>query len=278
MTRPGNGRATFTPARLEALKADWESGLDAEEIAQRLNRLPGDFPVSGANAVRHKATQMGLKRPEGWRLTPRLWSAARKDLLRNLINLIPDADVLERINALPGPAVKNISAMREHAQRAGYLAARPARRGPPQGTWTDERRAFLRENYGRIRPAELLERLRAMAGPPIANIKTVLNAATYFNIRRPRILRAPALPCLAHQAAKPRAILPAPAPAPAPLPLSAEEQEAVVADVLAKREEQAMRLFSQGKNATSVSAALKIPLREAFRLAGLYRQQKQEAA
>ena len=276
MTSPGNGRAVFTPARLKALKADWAAGISAEEIAERLNRLPGKFPVS-TKSVRHKATDIGLKRPEGWRFTPRLWTPDRRELLRNLINLIPDADVFERINTLPGAAVKNIRAMRECAQRLGYLAARPRRRGPQKGTWTDERRAFLREHYGRIRPAELLARLQAMDGAPIANIKTVRTAAAHFNIKSPGVLRTPAASRLAHRPTPPRAILPRP-PEPEPKPLTAEEQEAIVADLLAKREAHAMDLFSKGKDATSVSAALKIPLREAFRLQGLYRQQKQEAA
>lgn len=285
MKRPGNGSIVFTPARQKALKADWEAGLDAAVIAERLNKLPGIHPVAGAGAVRYKANALGLKRPDGWlrerkkNAVPVTWTAARLEVLQNLINLIPDADVLDKVNTLPGPPAKSISAMRDRAQRMGYLTARPRKSGQDQPTWTDERLAFLRDNYGRIRPAELLARLQAMSGAPITSIKTARSAAARYGIKSACIFRFKP-PTPVRRAAKPRAIMvaPAPAPEPEPAPLSAEEQEAIVADRLAKREEQAMKLFSQGKNATSVSAALKIPLREAFRLAGLHRQQKQEAA
>ena len=271
MTHPGNGRATFTPARLEALKADWEAGLDAEEIKQRLNALPGKYPVSSARAVRHKASDLGLIRPQGWRFTPRLWTAERLDLLRNLVNLIPDADVLERINALPGAAVKNIRAMREKAQRSGYLAAHPRQRGPQRQIWGEERLAYLRENYGRIQPAELLERLQAMPGEAIASIKTVRSAARRFGIKSPLILRTAPAP-------KPRPTFAPSAPEPEPEPLTPEEQEAHVAQMLAEREATAFKMFAARKDAHAVSATLKIPLWQACRLQGAYRQQNQEAA
>jgi hypothetical protein len=277
MTHHATARATFTPARLEALKANWEAGLEAEEIKQRLNTLPGDYPVSSARAVRHKATDLGLMRPEGWRLLPRLWTPARLELLRNLINLIPDADVLERINALPGPAVKNIRAMREKAQRSGYLAAQPRQRGPQPTVWTDERRAYLRENYGRIRPTELLHALQAMAGEPIPSSKTVRNAARSLNIPSPGILRLPAKP-KTRPAARPRPTLATSTPEPEPRPLTIEEQDAIIVEKLARIEAQAMKLFSRRESAATVSGSLKIPLREAFRLQAMHREKQKEAA
>ena len=286
MTHPGNGRTVFTPARLVALKADWEAGLDAEEIAQRLNALPGEYPVSGAMAVRHKASAMGLKRPEGWLLSrkraaaPVTWSTDRLELLRSLINLIPDADVFERLNALPGPTIRSISAMRDKAQRHGYLSARPRPPGQQQPVWTDKRLAYLRESYGRVRPAELLEKLQAMAGGPIATIKTVRSAAVRFGIRSPCILRTPPAPRArrASRPAKPRPTFAPSADEPAPEPLTREEQEARVAEMLAARETTAFQMFAARRDAHAVSAALKIPLWQACVLQGAYRQQNQEAA
>lgn len=279
MTHPGNGRATFTPARLEALKAYWAAGLDAEEIAQRLNALPGGYAVSSARAVRHKASDIGLIRPEGWRFTPRLWTEARLELLRNLVNLIPDADVLERINALPGPAIKNIRAMREKAQRSGYLAAQPRQRGPQREMWNAERLAYLRENYGRVQPAELLATLQAMPGEAIANIKTVRSAARRFGIRSPLILRAPKPRARSTpKRLKPRPTFAPNATEPEPAPLTLEQQEARVAEMLAAREATAFKMFAARRDAHAVSAALKIPLREACRLQGAYRQQNPAAA
>lgn len=271
MTHPGNGRTVFTSARLEALKAHWEAGLDAEEIAQRLNALPGQYPVSSAKAVRHKASDLGLIRPEGWRFTPRLWTDARLDLLRNLVNLIPDADVLGRINALPGPAIKNIRAMREKAQRSGYLAAQPRQRGPQREIWAEKRLAYLRENYGRVQPAELLATLQAMPGEAIASIKTVRSAAQRFGIKSPLTLRTPKAP-------KPRPTFAPSAPEPEPAPLTPEEQDARVAEMLAEREATAFKMFAARRDAHAVSAALKIPLWQACVLQGAYRQQNQEAA
>jgi hypothetical protein len=286
MTHPGNGRTVFTPARLEALKAHWEAGLDAEEIAQRLNALPSAYPVSGAMAVRHKASALGLKRPEGWLLSrkraaaPVTWSVDRLELLRSLINLIPDADVFERLNALPGPTVRSISAMRDRAQRLGYLVGRHRPPGQQQPVWTDERLAYLRESYGRVRPAELLEKLQAMPGGPIATIKTVRSAAVRFGIRSPCILRTPPAPRArrASRPARPRPTFAPSEPEPEPAPLTLEEQEANVAEMLAERETTAFKMFAARKDTHAVSAALKIPLWQACVLQGAYRQQNQEAA
>lgn len=286
MTRPGNGAIVFTPARLEALKADWKSGLDADEIAQRLNTLPWKYPVSGAMAVRHKASALGLKRPDGWLLArkraaaPVTWNADRLELLRNLINLVPDADVFERLNALPGPAVRSISAMRDKAQRLGYLVGRHRPPGQQQPVWTNERLAYLRESYGRVRPAELLETLQAMPGGPIATIKTVRSAAVRFGIRSPCILRTPPKP-RARRAPRPAKLRPTFVPSadePEPAPLTIKEQDAIILDKLARIEAQAMKMFSRRESAATVSGSLKIPLREAFRLQAVHREQQKEAA
>lgn len=283
MTRPGNGSIVFTPARQKALKADWEAGLDAAEIADRLNKLPGLHPVAGAGAVRYKANALGLKRPDGWlrerkkNAVPVTWTPARLEALQNLINLIPDADVLEKVNALPGPRAKSINAMRDRAQRMGYLAARPRTSGLQPLTWTDARLALLREAYGRIRPAELVAAINAMPGARVASIKTVRSAAARMGIKSAGMLRTLPPPRSACKA-KPRPMMAAPAPEPAPRPLTHEEQEAIVAELLNKLQARAMEMFSKGKDPQTVSATIGIPLREAFRLYGLHRQQKQEAA
>lgn len=282
MTTTDDRRIVFTPERLTALERDWAAGVCAHEIANRLNKLPG-LPVRDANAVRHKASALGLQRPEGWLLArrktaaPVTWTEARMDLMRNLINLIADADVLERLNALPGPPVRSIGAMRDRAQRAGYLAERPRKPGTDQTTWTEERLALLRQCYGRLPPAELVAALNAMPGARIASIKTVRSAAARMGIKSAGMLQSPP-PRHPTRKAKPRPIMAAPAPEPAPRPLTQEEQEAIVAAMLTKREARAIELFSKGKDPIIVSATLKIPLREACRLQGMHRQQKREAA
>jgi hypothetical protein len=272
MTRPGNGRIIFTHERCAALKEDWEAGVDASAIMERLNTMPCAYPVASAQAVMDKARALGLKRPEGWALAqkrtaaPRSYTPDRRALLRKLINLIPDADLLEKLNALPGPAVRNARAMRDRAQLFGYLAERPRKSGPNQGTWTQLRESFLRQNYGRIPPAELLVALQYLPGPAIASIKTVRNAAVRLGIKSAG---------LARQSPPPRhpVMIPARAPEPEPDPLTPEEQEAAVAAAWARKHARAMELFAQGKSADAVSASIKVPLREACRLLGEYRNQ-----
>jgi hypothetical protein len=281
-THPGNGRIVFTPERCAALAEDWQAGVDASAIMKRLNTMPG-MPVRNHKLVWQKASQMGLKRPEGWLLRRKsapkhnVWTVDRIELLRNLINLVPDADVLEKVNALPGPALKNLESMRRRAQRMGYLAERPRRPGPNQGTWTELRTSFLRENYGRIPPAELLVALQYMPGPAIGSLKTVRSAAVRLGIKSAGLVRTPPAP-RASRAARPRPTLATSTPEPEPRPLTAEEQDAIILDKLARIEAQAMKLFSRRESAATVSGSLKIPLREAFRLQAVHREQQKEAA
>jgi len=283
MTHPGNGRVVFTPERCAALKEDWQAGVSAAAIMERLNTMPCAYPVATPQAVQDKARALGLKRPEGWmrakRQTskPKTWTNERRDLLHNLINLIPDDDLLERLNALPGPAVRNRRAMRDRAQEFGYLAERPRKSGPNQGTWTELRVSFLHENYGRIPPAELLVALQYMPGPAIGSLKTVRSAAVRLGIKSAGLVRKPPPP-RARRAAKPRPTLATSTPEPEPRPLTAEEQDAIILDKLARIEAQAMKLFSRRESAATVSGSLKIPLREAWRLHAVYREQQKEAA
>jgi hypothetical protein len=250
---------------------------------ERLNTMPCAYPVFSPLAVMDKARALGLKRPEGWmrakRQTakPKTWTNERRDLLHNLINLIPDDDLLERLNALPGPAVRNRRSMRDKAQELGYLTERPRRSGPNQGTWTELRTSFLRENYGRIPPAELLVALQYMPGPAIGSMKTVRSAAVRLGIKSAGLVRKPPPP-RARRAARPRPTLATSTPEPAPRPLTIEEQEANVLAKWARIEEQAMKRFARGESPATVSGSLKIPLREAFRLQAVHREQQKEAA
>lgn len=277
MTHPGNGRIVFTPERCAALKEDWEAGVDASAIMERLNTMPCAYPVASAQAVMDKARALGLKRPEGWARTkkqtakPRTWTQERRVLLHNLINLIPDDDLLERLNALPGPAIPKSRAMRARAQELGYLAERPRKSGPNNGTWTSAREALLRQNYGRIPSAEILAVLQALPGPPIASVKTLRSAAVRLGIKSAGLVKRRPPP-------RPPAVIATPAPEPEPepeaaRPLTPEEQEAAVAEAWARKHARAMELFAQGKSADAVSASIKVPLREACRLLGEYRNQ-----
>jgi hypothetical protein len=257
--------------------------MDASAIMQRLNTMPCAYPVASAEAVMDKARVLGLKRPEGWMRAkkqtakPRTWTQERLDLLHNLVNLIPDEDLRERLNALPGPTIPPGRAMRARAQELGYLAERPRKSGPNQGTWTESRVSFLRENYGRIPPAQLLVALQAMPGPAIAKLKTVRSAAVRLSIKSAGLVRPPPAP-RAPRAASPRPPMESHTPDPAPRPLTIEEQEANVLAKWARIEEQAMKRFARGESPATVSGALRIYLREAWRLHAIYREQQKEAA
>jgi hypothetical protein len=85
MTHPGNGRIVFTPERCAALAEDWQAGVDASAIMQRLNAMPCAHPVFSPLAVMDKARALGLKRPEGWARAKkrtakaRTWTNERRD-------------------------------------------------------------------------------------------------------------------------------------------------------------------------------------------------------
>jgi hypothetical protein len=80
------------------------------------------------------------------------------------------------------------------------------------------------------------------------------------------------------QAAGPRPTLATSTPEPEPRPLTAEEQDAIILEKLARIEAQAMKLFSKRESPATVSGSLKTPLREAFRLQAMHREQQKEAA
>lgn len=281
LLKPNPSRPIFTPEREEVLRQGWQEGLRAGEIMDRMNALPAALPIRNVQSVMQHAKWLGLSRPEGWRnskyvAAPITWTEARQEILGNLINLIPDADLLEKLNALPGPKVKSAHAMREKAQRLGFLRARPKKPGPDELKWTDERKAFLREHYGRMRPADLLEAVQAMPGGQLSNVESIRRAATRYGIKSSRIIPHGFAP---RQAPTTRRAAPPPrAPEPEPAPLTPEQQEARVAEMLAEREATAFKMFAARRDAHAVSAALKIPLWQACRLQGAYRQQNQEAA
>jgi hypothetical protein len=282
MTHPGNGRIVFTPERCAALKEGWEAGRDASAIMERLNTMPG-MPVRNHKLVWQKASQMGLKRPEGWLLRRKsapkhnVWTVDRLELLRNLINLVPDADVLERVNALPGPALKNLESMRRRAQRMGYLAAKPLKSGPKHATWTEERLTLLSQADGRLARHELVAALNALPGPRIASFDSARKAAWRRGFKSAGLVRTPPAP-RAPRAARPRPPMESHTPEPAPRPLTIEEQEANVQAKWARIEEQAMKRFARGESPATVSGALGIYLREAWRLHAVYREKQKEAA
>jgi hypothetical protein len=268
---PRSQARVFNAERDAALRQGWEAGLRASEILPKLNAIPGFAPVSSVQSLIQRAMKLKLARPEGWKLhrlaqsAPKVWSGERRAMLAERINKMPDAELFAALNALPGHPIKNASAMREKAQHLGFL--RGAAPQPPH-IWTVARRTFLAQHYGRLAPKALLEALRELPGDPILHVDSIRRAANRFGYRSARQLPPPIPP---RRMAAPR---PEPAPEPdEPPPLTPEEQEAAVAAALERKHASAMKMFAQGKSPDAVAASIKVPLREACRLLGEYRNQ-----
>jgi hypothetical protein len=107
--------------------------------------------------------------------------------------------------------------------------------------------------------------------------QTEIVDAVRLGIKSAGLVRKPPAP-RARRAARPRPTLATSTPEPAPRPLTAEEQDANVLAKWARIEEQAMKRFARGESPATVSGALGIYLREAFRLQAMHRERQKEAA
>lgn len=186
-------------------------------------------------------------------------------------------EILPRLNALPGAApVASVQAvtsraMKLHLKRPeGWKAATLS--DSATTVWHQERQALLRAEYGRMKPQLLLEAINALPGQRIESVDSLRRAAARFRIKSARLL-VPSKATPPPAPRPPRAWPVTPAPEPEPEPLTPEEQEAAVAAAWARKHARAMDLFGQGKSAEAVSASIKVPLREACRLLGEYRNQ-----
>lgn len=178
-------------------------------------------------------------------------------------------EILPLLNALPAVApVANQQAVTSRAMKlklkrpAGWKAQTLMMFATT--TWGPERRAALRRDYGRIRPIALLDYLNTLPGDRIKNVDSMRRAAVRLGIRSQRLVSNKPLAPAERKAAS---ALEADKPA----LLTPEEEEAAVAGAWARKHARAMELFAQGKSAKAVSASIKVPLREACRLLGEYR-------
>jgi hypothetical protein len=180
-------------------------------------------------------------------------------------------EILPLLNALP--AVAPVASQQAVTSRAMKLKLKrpPGWRAQTlmmsaTTTWGPERRAALARDYGRIRPIALLDYLNTLPGDRIKNVDSMRRSAVRLGIRSQRLVpnRLPA------PAERQAALAPEPEE---PAPLTPEEQEAAVAEAWARKHARAMELFGQGKSAEAVAASIKVPLREACRLLGEYRNQ-----
>ncbi len=180
-------------------------------------------------------------------------------------------EILPLLNALP--AVAAVASQQAVTSRAMKLRLKRPAGWKAQTlmmsattTWGQERRAALRRDYGRIRPIALLDYLNTLPGDRIKNVDSMRRAAVRLGIRSQRLVpNRPPAPAE-------RQATPAPEPE-KPTPLTPKQQEAAVAEAWARKHARAMELFGQGKSAEAVAASIKVPLREACRLLGEYRNQ-----
>jgi hypothetical protein len=191
-------------------------------------------------------------------------------------------EILPILNAIPATLPVSSAqavtsrAMKLHLKRPeGWKAATLS--DSATTVWHQERQALLRAEYGRMKPQLLLEAINTLPGQRIESVDSMRRAAARFRIRSARLL-VPGKAAPPPAPKPPRAWPVTPAPEPEPQPLTPEEQEAAVAAAWARKHARAMELFAQGKSAEAVSASIKVPLREAFRLQAMHREQQKEAA
>lgn len=130
-TAPAEPVTVWSGERIALLRTLFpQPGFSLDDILARLNALPGPA-ISSTKAVKVRASTHGLRRPtapptqRAATATATVWSAERIALLREIYPQ-PDLsrrDVLERINALPGPPCASLDALKKKAMALGLLRA-----------------------------------------------------------------------------------------------------------------------------------------------------------
>ena len=133
------------------------------------------------------------------------WTEERRALLRERFpTCADDAALLVEINALPGPTIGTIDALRNkaidlkvkrHPEVVSLMRSRAGAEGRalqaplrPEGTvWTPERRALLRAKYNTIDDLnDLLAELNELPGDPIKSVRYVRDKAQKLKVTRTR--------------------------------------------------------------------------------------------
>lgn len=264
--RPFGGApvVTWTPARVAMLRERFPSCDDDAALLAALNALPGPLSIHSTKALCVQAAKLGLKR-----------------------------------------APEIIRAMRSRGGRETNARRQSAIGGRQDRTWTPERQAALTQLWPTTSAPDVLTRLNAMPGPPVASVKAVRERAKRLVLRLSpealaarkldgarkagEIVRQRATVTEAAPAAVPLIFVSPPAPEPEPKPEPAPErtpeEEAAIADaaVMTKQDRvkasirEAMARGGGGLKVESQSAiAVRhgLPLREVMRLTGEVRREQ----
>jgi hypothetical protein len=290
-----SGPAVWTQARCDHMRIAVPRGDAWEDILLALNAMPGAATVASIGAAKVKASDLGFKRPEGWRearavkngrkgaaaraaagvpmpnQVPQCWNDARDAVVTEHWPAGTDsAQILALINAIPAPKpVTDLARLAERAARLGVkrtaehhalmLAKRTeAMMAAKPTVWTEERLALLDAEYASAWDlGDLLAKVAALPGPPPASVDSMGKIARERGLsRRP------------------------PAPAPAePEPPEAPVDPEISHTKLLERQEKARGLLRRGVAPAIVRMqCAPIELREVFRLAGEVRDEKRAAA
>lgn len=200
MKKPQRGWET---SEIEIVREGMAKGLRRKQIAAM---LPG----------RSVASIIGLSRRirEGLPVDGIQATEARRAVIRELWpTQTAYADVLARLNALPGPPIANRRAVSQIASKMGVFRPRnyAGRQGFTRTTWSDERLALLRECRAKgMIGRDILPLVNALPGRAIKSPEWVTEAAKSYGIpfipapkppKPPKAERAPKPP----RVAKPKA-------------------------------------------------------------------------
>lgn len=262
--RPFGGApvVTWTPDRVAMLRERFPTCSDDAALLAEINALPAALDVHSTKALCVQAAKLGLKR---------------------------DPEI--------------IRALRRRGGREANERRRSAGGGRRERTWTDQRDTALRDLWPTTSALEVLVRLNALPGPPIATVKAVRQRAKQLRLRlspealaarklagarkggetyRQRASAADAAPTATPLIfVSPPAVEPEAEPAPERTP----EEQAAIADaaVMTKQEKVKASLRDAMEKArgdlkieasSAIAARHGMPLREVMRLAGEVRREQ----
>lgn len=184
----GRGRKpSWTEAHEAELTRLWEQGMAPEAIAERMSELRG-IPTT-ANAVRVRASGLGLSADRGWKLE------VTAEMLRLYRAGVPTPQIAERVSELRGIPTTAATVL----NRVSSEGAAGGRKVPLLSWLTEEREASLVDMVRRgLTDAQILAELKrdpALADVPIT-AQSILGARQLFGLaktggRRPTLAPQP---------------------------------------------------------------------------------------
>lgn len=234
-------RRKWSPERDEALRRGWLAGEPVATIAATISGLDG-APIS-VRALRRRRVALGLppRSAGGPGAPPRLFTPERHAVvMRRWSDPVTLRQVMEELNELPGPQIKNPKQIMQHARDHGapkrqpvYTAegrricgqrAREALRGRSDH-WNQARDDLLRRMWSQgMRLRDIRDAANLLPGPAIASINTLFQRARFLELPA----RKRAQPVTTQAASKRNHAAPRPATARRPKAPSADQAPAMI--------------------------------------------------